>query len=342
MSLFNKKIPIVYTIALGAICSIASFIFVRIYSAPAASAVENAPKVSSANCNYTVDRLNGYKYVKPLLDQAPECESQRLSGLKQAIVGYINAQQQSGIISSASVYIKEFSSDDWVYINPENKYTPGSLLKVPVMMCVLKMAETNPSFLEKKLIYDPKIVKPMTQTYNSPGITPGKSYSVKELLASMVANSDNAAAMMLSSNIDYTIFKKMFVDLKLPVPDLTDSKKFMEYTIGARDFSAFLADLYNGSYLTITASEYATSLLAQSTFKEGLARELPPGVKLAHKFGEAAMSDGSQLHESGIIYIGNTAYLLTVMTKGNDIKKQADVLANVSRLVYDKLHDEAL
>lgn len=342
MSIFSKKVPVVYTLILGVACSALSFILIRMYSTSSAAAVEAPAKANKGvDCNYNVARIKGYKYIKPLLDQSPECESDNLAPLKQEITNYINSQKQGGIITSASVYVKSFSSDDWTYINPADKYTPGSLLKVPVMMCVLKMAETNPSFLDKKLVYDPKVIKPMDQTYNTQTIKEGKSYTVKELLSSMIANSDNAAAMLLTTNLDYTVFNKMFVDIGLPQPDLTDAKKFISYTISAREYSVFLAALYNGSYLTISASEYATSLLAQCNFKDGLIKELPANVKIAHKFGEAAMDDGKQLHESGIIYIDNAAYIITVMTKGTDVKKQADVISNISRMVYAKMQSEA-
>ena len=95
--------------------------------------------------------------------------------------------------------------------------------------------------------------------------------------------------------------------------------------------------LYDGSYLTIAASEYATSLLAQCNFKDGLLKELPSNIKIAHKFGESGTAEMKELHETGIIYLGANAYLITVMTRGKDIQKLSETISDISKIAYNKM-----
>lgn len=341
MNLFNKKIPLIYTIIVGIGCSALSFWLLKIYSAPVVNANETykQPAATGANCNYTVARLKGYKYIKPLVDEAPECESQRLSSLKQQILSLIDNSKQSGALSSASVYIKEFTTDDWIYVNPQESYMPGSLFKLPVMLTILRMSETDPALLNKKITYDPRKVINIAQTFESKSIQPGQSYTVKELLTYMIAYSDNAATQLLNSIISPEAVTKVFSDLGLTPPKADAS--YFNYTISARDYSVFMAALYNGGYLTIAESEYATSLLAQCNFKEGLLKGLPENIKVAHKFGESGTPQVHELHETGIVYIDNSAYLVTVMTRGQDIKKLAEVIANISRVTYGVMKDNA-
>lgn len=58
---------------------------------------------------------------------------------------------------------------------------------------------------------------------------------------------------------------------------------------------------------------------------------------MAHKFGEALDPQGLQLHETGIVYLGNDPYLITVMTKGRDVHQLPQVLSTISRYVFDEM-----
>lgn len=61
---------------------------------------------------------------------------------------------------------------------------------------------------------------------------------------------------------------------------------------------------------------------------------LPENTKIAHKFGEMGDATTRQLHESGFIYINNTPYLLTIMTKGYDITKLPAVISELTKITY--------
>ncbi len=95
--------------------------------------------------------------------------------------------------------------------------------------------------------------------------------------------------------------------------------------------------LYSGPYLTFRNSEFATSLLTECDFKDGMVKGVPPGTKVAHKFGEWNNQAGKELHEIAIVYCNDMPYLLTVMTKGKDIHKMCDVLARLSHVTYQEM-----
>ena len=335
--MLTKKVSLVASVTFCIIASGATFWLSRIYSASNAKASESAGATSTAkDCNYTAARLKGYQYIKPLLDETPECEAQSLAPLKQEITNYIDNQKQGGMITSASVYIKEFASGDWTYINPGETYLPGSLFKLPIMLTILRMAEGNPALLNKKITFDQKHVVNVPQTYATKTIEPGKSYTVKELLTYMIAYSDNNATQLLNGCMDPQVLVKVFSDVGL-TPPKPDAASYLTYTISPREYSVFMAALYNASYLTITESEYATSLLAQCNFKAGLVSGLPANVRIAHKFGEAGNQQQHELHETGIVYINNNAYLITVMTRGTDLKNLLATIGNISKITYNKL-----
>ena len=49
----------------------------------------------------------------------------------------------------------------------------------------------------------------------------------------------------------------------------------MNFQISAKDYSMFFKILFNAAYLTIDNSEFATEMLKEGDFKEGLLSGLP-------------------------------------------------------------------
>ena len=302
------------------------------------SSVENT-EINSAlytdnSCAVKVKRLGGYNYIRPVLFVDKECESDKLLPVKQSISTIIDEYKRIGTLNSASIFLKEYTNNEWIAVNNNEKFLPGSLMKVPQLIAFLKMEEANPGILDKQLVYsavDNTIDK--HPKYVSKTIQVGQKYTVRELLKYMIMYSDNNATTLLFKNMDISTFKKVFTDMGLQVPDLTAQN----YPITAKDFSIFMRVLYNSSYLNNKNSEFATELLGKCNFNEGLVGGLPSNIRVAHKFGEAGDPVEKNLSEAAIIYLDNNPYILTVMTKGKDVTKLPEVIKQISATVYQKM-----
>ncbi len=284
-------------------------------------------------CKYNLNRLKGYKYVHPIFSAAPECESSNYKSLKSSISSAIENEKQAGNLSTASVYFMSLSDDSWMSINANATYHPGSLLKIVNLITYLKMAETDHGILQRKIEYKKGEVFAMSQTFNSKTIVPGRSYTVRELLHSMIANSDNYATTLLTNHMDTTIFLNAFSDMGISRPNLQD----IGYTISPRDFSMFLRVLYDAGYLSIPSSEEAITLLTQCDFKDGILEGLPASIKVAHKFGEAGFGNVHELHESAIVFLEGNPYLITIMTRGADVRRQEKAISRISEMVFNNM-----
>jgi hypothetical protein len=239
-----------------------------------------------------------------------------------------------GDINSASVYIRVFGKGEWMSINNELKYQPGSLFKVPLLITYLRLSETTPNFLDKKITFNqitPE-AKGLKQEFLKEHIKLGNTYSIKELLRYMIVHSDNNATMLLMNNIPLAELTRTITDLGLS-KDLTNS----DAVISAHDYSLFWLALYNGSYLNFDNSDYALSLLSQCDFTDGIVKGIPPNTKVAHKFGEKGNQNSHGFHETGIVYINYNPYLITVMTEGKDQTKLPKVLQEISSVVYTNI-----
>jgi len=172
--------------------------------------------------------------------------------------------------------------------------------------------------------------------YKSKSIVLGHTYTVRELLHYMIAYSDNNATSLLFANMDLNQFKKVFTDVGLTAPDL----KAPNYPMSAREFTYFMRLLYNASYLSNKNSEFATELLSQCNFKDGIIASLPSATKVAHKFGESGTQFDQELSESAIIYLDNNPYVITIMTRGKDYKQLPTVVKEISGIAYQNMSQQ--
>ncbi|MEO6490145.1 MAG: serine hydrolase [Ferruginibacter sp.] len=329
--MFKKKISLSFAIILMvAGIGISYFLMIKIgRKAPVEAVSDNAVM----NCTYNLTRLGGYEFIRPLLFSEEECESQKLIPIKNELQSLISGYKNSGVITNASVYIRKLEQGEWISIGEGEQYYPGSLLKVPELITFMKMNERSPGLLDKKITYSTALNLPKQAIYVSKSIEVGKTYSIRELIYYMIAYSDNYATMLLNQQMDVNIFKKVFIDLGIPEPDLT--KK--DIPITAKNYSYFMRALFNASYLSIDDSEYCTELLSHSDFTGGMLNSLPRDIKVVHKFGEAGDGIDAHFNESGIIYINKSPYLITIMTKGKRNNDLPPIVSMISKKVFDMI-----
>ncbi len=295
---------------------------------PSSSYTENNMNTS---CSYDIKTLGGFHYIKPLMFVDKPCEDDRLLSLKQTINSIIDSYKSSGKLLSAGIYVRDLSGNSWIGINEDEKFNPGTLLKVPKLITFLKMNECKPGVLDEKVLFDKQIVSVQSQRFSAQLIQVGHMYTIRQLLKQMIQYSDSNATALLNKHMDAVIFSRLFADMGLQSPNVGNSA---DYTISVRDYSIFMRALYNAAYLSIDDSEYATELLSASDFKGGLIKDLPKTLQIANKFVEPGDKSESELSESAIVYLNNKTYQVTVMTKGADYEKLPELLTQISKKVY--------
>ncbi|MBK9336248.1 MAG: serine hydrolase [Lewinellaceae bacterium] len=296
-------------------------------------------KTSQPPCDYTIARLKGYEFTRPLLSAEPDCESPIFAAFKAELAVLVDSLQSVGAITEASVYLREFDHGQGLVFNADTRYHPASLMKVALLLSTLRIAEATPGLLTKKLRYTPPAADQIsTQYYNFPSIEAGKEYTVHDLLYYMAANSDNHATWMLAGRLDPGSTPKLFFDLGLPKP----AEGEMAFSMTAAEISVLFKAIFNSSYLNPEYSDYAARLLSHCAFREGFGKGFPNGTKMWHKFGEWRYpGQDYELHESGVVYVQEVPYLITVMTKGKNTDRQAAGIARISRAIYKMLLEKS-
>lgn len=286
-------------------------------------------------------RQSGYNFINPLL----ECEAGGEIPILKLAESKMKKLIQDEIIDKnsdidISLYYRDLKNGPWFGINEQVQYSPASLLKVPLMITYLKYSQDNPDILKREILFD-KISEEFSQQVRpSEYIQIGKSYTVEQLIDSMIKYSDNEATNLLFRNINPNDLNLVFSDLGISVPDIYDINNAMS----VKDYSSFFRILYNSSYLNRGMSEQSLAILASSEYDDGLVAGVPTNILVSHKFGEreSLTKDNKiikQLHDCGIVYHPTRPYLICIMTKGDDFVKLSGVISDISKVIYNQINE---
>lgn len=257
--------------------------------------------------------------------------------MKSAVDGVISSATESGDVDLVSVYYRNPGNGHWFGINESEKYLPASLLKVPIMIAYFKKAESDPKVLTERLTYTGPEPDAESKHDLSSTLIPKQSYTVERLINEMIVESDNGAKDLLLRNIDAVSLEEVFTDLGIEVPP----RQGGSYGISAKIYSMFFRTLYSATFLNREMSEKALAILAHASFADGLVKGVPPGIVVAHKYGEHGVYSGDkeigiEFHDCGMVYYPQHPYLVCVMTMGKNISSLEKMVQTISRLVYDE------
>lgn len=251
-------------------------------------------------------------------------------------------------LTSLSIYFRDLNNGPWIGINEKEYFSPASLLKTPLYISFLRFVEDYPDASNKKIVItendivrirDQKI-KPLDE------VQVGQEYTLTQLAERMIVYSDNSAAMLLGRHVPLFYINDIYKSIGSPFE--TDGG---DLQVRVKDIASFFRILYNASYLSRQNSEHALQVLTTTTYKDGLSAGVPDDVVVAHKFGERSASlleksginvpSGiNQVHDCGIVYYQERPYILCIMTRGFDIKKQQQAIASLSTFFYKSISEK--
>jgi beta-lactamase class A len=247
--------------------------------------------------------------------------------------------------SSVSVYFRDLDNGNWFGIREDERFSPESQLKIPILIAYFKWSETNPLVLRKKILFRGVGVQPAPRYLRSPKpLVAGSTYAVNDLLFRMTAYGDNDAYALLLANLPSAYLQKVTKDLYVNYdPQVTGDS----LTLSA--YASYFRVLFNASYLNEEMSEKALRYLARSVFRDGMASGIPPDVNIASKTGERVIkildiegvpAEILQLHEFGIIYHPERPFLLGITARGSDFRKLARVIRDITSLVSSEVDQQ--
>ncbi|MBI5634834.1 MAG: serine hydrolase [Nitrospirae bacterium] len=285
-------------------------------------------------------REKGFTYINPLLEcysdrDAPE--NSELRPFKHKVENAIQEIVSEKKAETIALYFRDLNNGPWFTVGETENFAPASLLKVPLMIALLKQAESDPAFLQQKIVYRAERDYNENQAIKSTdNLKQGKTYVMDELIYRMIVYSDNNAYMALMQQVNREGLMNTYRDLGVIVPGSTGKTDFMS----VESYASFFRVLFNASFLSKGISEKALQYLANSELRSGLVAGVPPDVPVAHKFGERFWPQDSELkqfHDCGIVYYPDRPYLLCIMSRGRSSETLNDSIREISHLFFEEI-----
>ncbi len=281
-----------------------------------------------------------YAFINPLLecDVASGAIDSVKINFKPKLERYIDSIKDKHGLEEYALLFRDLNNGPTFGINEEKEFIPASLMKVPVMIAYYKWADSDPTVLNRGILFEEgdvlnidgyQLIAPNTED-----LVVGKTYKVEDLIERIIIYSDNQAVALLLKDLPQGRINEIFSLLGLEQDVLTEERA----ELSVKEYAAFFRILFNSSYLSRTNSEKALELLSRSVFKDGLVAGVPRNIVVSHKFGESGViGDLHQLHDCGVIYYPQHPYLLCVMTRGEKTTELESVIANISQFVFEEI-----
>lgn len=245
----------------------------------------------------------------------------------QPLRDYLNEKYEAN--QNVSVYFEYLSTGANIAISKDAEFYPASLLKVPIAMAAAKKIEKGTWKWSNELVLmstdkDDKFGDLYKEKTNT-------TFSIEELVRRSLSDSDNTAHFILVRNLEMEEINDVYTHIGL--------KDFMDTDgrISAKRYAVIFRALYNSSYLSEENSQKLLSYLSRSEFKNYLQSALPDDIIFSHKIG---IDREKELYlDSGIIYLKNRPYLLTMMVKSASEESAKKIMKDVSGKVYDYVKD---
>ena len=289
-----------------------------------------------------------FRFIRAFVDSNSTGKNRTTKELKPfqyKVNALIENTLNRGGAAAVSVYFRDLNHGNGFGIRDQDKFSPKSLLKVPLMIAYFKWAETNPLILRKTLMSTGTGQETVEgQSDQVKKLEPGKAYTINDLIFRMISHDDAEAYTLLYANLPSNRLEKIFNDLYVEYDPLKQ-----ENSLSLKTFAVFFRVLYNSSFLTEEMSEKALRYLSKSAFQTAMVAGIPPNVDIASKRGERRISvasngsekELSQLHEFGIIYHPHRPFLLGIMVQGEDLDQLTKIIRDITRLVYEEVDKQS-
>ena len=237
---------------------------------------------------------------------------------------YPLAQELKGLVQgnpNIDIYFQYLNTGSDIRINTTPLY-PGSLMKVPIAMAVMKKIESGAWSMDTVLTLTDADKNPAYGTlYQVPS---GTTFTVGALLQDLLVQSDDTARSMFVRALGGQDIEDVLDYLGLRDVVTQDQK------VTAQRYSNFWRALYSTGYLSAESSQELLQIMATPHDQDLLPSGMPSSTIFSHKTGVY----GDIHSDSGIVYVPNRPYILTVMMDSSSTDQAQALMKAISEDVY--------
>ena len=241
---------------------------------------------------------------------------------------------------SVCINFYDLNKNNVFSINGDKKVLSASMIKL------LILAELMKKISENKFSLSDTVMMANFMKIGGDGVlkelNTGHHFTLKELATLMIIVSDNQATNILIDFLGMENINQLGKELDLKetflgrkMMDAEARKKGYDNYTCADDISLLLKLIYQEKLINKEASQLMLDILLRQQQGERLQRYLPSDIKIAHKCGDLDNLE----NDGGIIWLGDRAYILVVLTNGMPNLQCKQTIGKISKFVYDKMEE---
>lgn len=199
--------------------------------------------------------------------------------------------------------------------DPDVQVVSASTIKVPILLCALRLVQEGKLSLEQTLPLAPAVITEDTEVFEAENRR--DAYTLWEYLYWMIVESDNTATNVMIDFLGYDAINRFIFSAGL---DHTSCARRMldwqaiqagrnNYT-SASDQEILYRRLCRGELLNPKLTEVALDMLRRQRSMDSILRYVPEAVVFAHKTGGLDYLD----HDAGVFFLPHRRIYLGVFT----------------------------
>ena len=246
----------------------------------------------------------------------------------------------SQVKGSVCINFYDLAKNTGFTIDGDKKVLSASMIKL------LILAELMKKISENKFSLSDTVMMANFMKIGGDGVlkelNTGHHFTLKELATLMIIISDNQATNILIDFLGMENIKQLRKELDLKetflgrkMMDAEARKKGYDNYTCADDISLLLKLIYQEKLINKEASQLILDILLRQQQGERLQRYLPSDIKIAHKCGDLDNLE----NDGGIIWLGDRAYILVVLTNGMPNLQCKQTIGKISKFIYDKMEE---
>jgi len=220
-----------------------------------------------------------------------------------------------------AVVVKDLRTGRGVAINADRVFYAASVFKLFVMYEAFRQESLGLLQWTDQLVMTPYYD---SFGFNVRGTALCDTLTVARAARAMMTVSDNAAAVLLQDLVGSGNVNRSMEALGLAASEISE-----ELPITAADVALLLEAIGRGRAVSMEASEEMMALMKGEALDNGVAKDLPDGVELAHKTGNWS----NATHAAGIVFAPRGAYVIVVLSDTDDVTA---LIREIARTVYER------
>ena len=252
-----------------------------------------------------------------------------------------------------AVFYRHLASSEILSLNADLRMHAASTMKVPVLIQLFRDQEDSGASIDDSIVVTRTFRSIVDQSEfelddASDSETDlyalvGQRSTYRELAERMITVSSNLATNILIQEVDARRVTETMralgadsIEVLRGVEDIPAFEAGLSNTTTARDLGVIMTALAQGQSAGPEATAAMISMLQRQQFREKIPAGVPSTAVVANKTGNITRIS----HDVAIVDPGTPdAYVLVVLTRGiEDEMESADLIADVSRLVYEHAH----